>query len=63
MGSDSLGKVVLKWEVANYNKKGSFWWRDNLKNLQTFKQMAQVQIKNGATCLFWKDNWDNIAWK
>lgn len=40
-------------------KKGSFWWRDVLKLLSKFKDMAVIQIKNGQTCLFWKDKWVN----
>ena len=38
-------------------KKGSFWWRDNLKLLDAFKEMAMVNIQNGSTCLFWFDLW------
>lgn len=56
--------VSIIWEKHYPNgklpgtvNKGSFWWRDNLKNLQEFKQMVQIQIKNGETCLFWQDNW------
>jgi hypothetical protein len=33
-------------------KKGSFWWRDNLKNMHKFKEMAYVQIISGKSCLF-----------
>ena len=38
-------------------KKGSFWWRDNLKLLDAFKEMAMINIQNGSTCLFWFDLW------
>jgi hypothetical protein len=38
--------------------KGSFWWRDILKLLDKFKGLASVQIKDGASCLFWEDCWD-----
>jgi hypothetical protein len=38
-------------------KKGSFWWRDVLKGLQNFKEMARVQVNIGVTCQFWKDKW------
>ena len=40
--------------LAN-NRKGSFWWRDILKLLDSFKDMASVSIGNGSTCLFWMD--------
>lgn len=56
--------VNLVWEKHYRNgklpgtvKKGSFWWRDVLKLLPTFKRMAAVQVKNGTTCFFWQDNW------
>jgi len=38
-------------------KKGSFWWRDVLKGLPKFKEMATVQVNTGLTCQFWKDKW------
>jgi hypothetical protein len=56
--------VHLVWEkhyssgkLPGHIKKGSFWWRDNLKFLDTFKGMVVCQIQNGATCLFWTDLW------
>ena len=34
-------------------KKGSFWWRDVLKLLTSFKKMADIQlINNGDSCFF-----------
>jgi len=61
---DEIPSVQIVWEKHYANgrlptsvKKGSFWWGDNLKNIQSFKQMAQIQVKSGITCLFWKDNW------
>ena len=61
---DEIPWVQIVWEKHYANgrlptsvKKGSFWWGDNLKNIQSFKQMAQIQVKSGITCLFWKDNW------
>jgi hypothetical protein len=38
-------------------KKGSFWWRDVLKLLPSYKEMAVIQVKNGHSCFFWKDSW------
>lgn len=56
--------VHLVWEKHYTNgrlpsavKKGSFWWRDTLKLLQKFKEMALIQVKDGQSCLFWKDKW------
>jgi hypothetical protein len=58
--------VHLVWEKHYKNgrlpgivKKGSFWWRDTVKLLPNFKKMADIQVKNGTTCFFWKDKWTN----
>jgi nickel-dependent lactate racemase len=32
---------------------GSFWWRDVLKNLHTYKELTHVDIKDGRTTLLW----------
>jgi len=60
--------VQLIWDKHNGNgrlpsqiKKGSFWWRDNLKLLDAFKGMAVVNIQDGSTCLFWFDLWGGQA--
>jgi hypothetical protein len=37
--------------------KGSFWWRENLRLLTTFKSFAKVNVKNGESCLLWTDVW------
>ena len=42
-----------------YRKKGSFWWRDLLKLLDSFKGMAIVNVKDGKSCLLWQDMWLN----
>jgi hypothetical protein len=34
------------------SEKGSFWWRNNLKLLDSFKRMAMVNILDGASCLY-----------
>jgi hypothetical protein len=41
--------------------KGSFWWRDNLKLLGKYKDMAMVSVKKGYTCFLWQDNWFNLV--
>jgi hypothetical protein len=40
---------------------GSFWWRDVLKTLESFKGIARVEIGDGKTTLLWHDNWDGIC--
>jgi hypothetical protein len=42
-----------------HNKKGSFWWRDILKMLDSFKGMASVTISDGSSCFFWSDVWND----
>jgi len=56
--------VSLIWEkyykngkLPNSTKKGSFWWRDILKLLPTFKSFSTIHIQDGNTCLFWTDKW------
>jgi hypothetical protein len=39
---------------------GSFWWRDVLKTLESFKGFAWVEVGEGKTTLLWHDNWDGI---
>lgn len=57
--------VQIVWEkyyrngkLPRQTRKGSFWWRDNLKNLDHFKEMASVQLQCGDSILFWHDNWN-----
>jgi hypothetical protein len=40
---------------------GSFWWRDVLKTLESFKGIVRVEIGDGKTTLLWHDNWDGIC--
>ena len=62
--------VNLVWEkyytngsLPSTQKKGSFWWRDILKLLDSFKGMAMVNIHDRVTCLFWEDVWNNRVLK
>ena len=48
-------------DCPHKSKKGSFWWRDNLKLLDVFKGMTVVNIQDGSTCLFWFDLWGGQA--
>jgi hypothetical protein len=57
--------VHLVWEkhykngkLPGHVRKGSYWWRDILKLLPSFKEMARVEMKNGSSILFWQDNWN-----
>lgn len=56
--------VKLIWEkqysngkLPNHTKKGSFWWRDILKLVPLFKDLATIQVKDGQSCFFWSDKW------
>ena len=56
--------VNVVWEkhyqngkLPSYIKKGSFWWRDNLKLLDNYKGMASVSLQDGTSCYFWTDLW------
>jgi hypothetical protein len=57
MGTSDMGETLQKWQTPSHIKKGSFWWRGNLKLLDAFKGMAMVNIQNGSSCLFWFDLW------
>jgi hypothetical protein len=35
----------------------SFWWRDCLKSVDTYKDMASCTLQNGRSILFWTDKW------
>jgi hypothetical protein len=39
------------------NLKGSFWWRDVLKQVDNFRGVSSVSMGPGDTFLFWQDNW------
>ena len=41
------------------NNRGSFWWKDVLKSLVSFKGLASVIVSDGSSCLFWLDIWNN----
>jgi hypothetical protein len=60
----SVPWVQLVWDKYYSNGKlprlsnsfrGSFWWRDILKLLDSFKGLAMVQISDGSSCFFWSD--------
>jgi hypothetical protein len=44
---------VPHWEKL----KGSFWWRDVLKQVDNDRGFTSIKIGIGDTALFWSDNW------
>jgi hypothetical protein len=46
----------LSYQTTNF--RGSFWWRDILKLLTSFKGMAMVSIHDGKSSFFWLDLWN-----
>jgi hypothetical protein len=39
------------------NMRGSFWWRDVLKQVDNFRGVSSVKPGKGDTFLFWSDSW------
>jgi hypothetical protein len=54
----TMGKLPFSGRVF----KGSFWWRDVLKLLTLFKEIATPLLNNGTSCLLWYDNWNGQPW-
>jgi hypothetical protein len=52
-----MGKKYKNGKLPNQIRRESFWWRDVLKLIPQFKEVSIVQIKNGNSCMFWKDKW------
>ena len=48
-------KYYKNGRLPNHIKRGSFWWRDILKLLDKFKDIASVSVADGSTCLLWED--------
>ena len=44
--------------IPSNNVKGSFWWRDVLKFIDSYKGKASVIICDGSSCFFWSDLWN-----
>jgi hypothetical protein len=64
----SVPWVQLVWDhyysrnrlpVLGRTIRGSFWWRDILKLLDSYKSFARVNIQNGTTCLLWFALWED----
>jgi hypothetical protein len=48
-------KYYSNGKISGQTKKGSFWWRDNLKLLNIYKGIAHVEARKGNTINFWND--------
>jgi hypothetical protein len=55
---DAWWKYYPNGKVPGHTMKGSFWWRDILRLLHSFKGIAQVQLGTCDTILFWEDLWN-----
>jgi hypothetical protein len=60
--------VHLVWEkcysnrkLSNHTMKASFWWRDILRLLPKFKDLAYVSIILKDTCSPWHDFWGGLV--
>jgi hypothetical protein len=50
-------------QVPGHTLKGGFWWRNNLKLLNSYKGLAQAQAGSGDSILFWQDLWNRKVLK
>lgn len=47
-----------KLPILTANLRGSFWWRDILKLLDSYKGFAMISVQDGKSCFFWLDLWN-----
>lgn len=40
-------------------KVGSFWWKDFLKYINKYKELATIIVGDGRSVNLWYDKWDN----
>jgi hypothetical protein len=50
--------IIAMIKSLDKQKKGSFWWRDNLKLLNIYKGIAHVEARKGDSIYFWNDMWN-----
>lgn len=62
----NLPWVNLLWEQyyshdlpTHTTPEASFWWKDTLKQLATYKGNAHCRAQQGKTVLFWQDRWND----
>lgn len=48
-------------ELPGQRKRGSFWWRDVIKLLPSFKELATPAARDGASIQLWHDHWNGDA--
>jgi hypothetical protein len=54
-------KYYSNGKLPNHTLKSSFWWRDILKLLGKFNDLAFVTINSGDTCFPWYDSWGTFV--
>lgn len=54
-------KYYSNGKLPDHIKMGSFWWRDILKLLDTYKGIAAVNLQDGITCRMWIDMWHGMV--
>ncbi|TVU31706.1 hypothetical protein EJB05_23404, partial [Eragrostis curvula] len=53
-------KYYSTGELPGLRKRGSFWWRCILKLQVIYKGLAQAQVQDGKSVLFWHDVWNGL---
>jgi len=59
LGSTWYGRTIYKnGKLLSATKKGSFWWRDLLKLIDSYKGMASAKPLSGSSVYLWNDVWN-----
>jgi hypothetical protein len=58
MGQTYLDEILQKWATSGSIKKGSFWWKYNLKLLNCYIGLAHATAKRGDSINFSQDMWN-----
>ena len=65
---ENIPWVNLIWEAYYDNGilpgqiwEGSFWWKCNLRLIDSYKAMARCTIGDGKSALFWSDLWHSAC--
>lgn len=48
-------------ELPGQRKRGSFWWRDIVKLLHSYKQLVTPVARDGASMYLWYDRWNGVV--
>lgn len=64
---EELPWVHLIWKNYYGNRRvpvqARFWWKDNMKQLNCYKGIAQATVGQGDTIIFWQDLWNGkVLW-